>query len=214
MIAPKHVVFDYDGTLSNSMPAIWAAVQMIFRELNVRVPTLLDFISQFGTPATTFYRIFGIPSDVPDQTIWDIYRGHVDESSVALFPDTISSLRALAKANFKISLVSAKPDSALRATLAKFGCQNLFDTIIGCHERPKSDLFKLACKAVGVPTTDSVAVGDILSDLTEARLAGLTPIGITRGNREAAAVLSNSGAFHVVDDLVELVRFLTPSTRP
>lgn len=195
------VFFDYDGTLCDSMGMIYQGVCNVLVQSGVPVPTIEKFLAVFRVPYLPFYRSMGVTA--PVEMIREWYFGAVDHVSAPLFPDSIPILQELRSQDLIVGMVSANRDHIVRQRLEQDGIFTLFNFIY-CNAEEKSIALREGLKKNGLAPNKTAYIGDIASDMSDARTAGVIPIGITRGY-PSRQVLQENGAEHVITHLDELL---------
>ena len=78
------------------------------------------------------------------------------------------------------------------------------------HAKPAPDLLLLAARELDIAPSNGCYVGDSVWDMRAAVAAGMPEIGVVSGSATAAE-LTEAGALFTVDDLTQLVPFVSPS---
>ena len=208
------IVFDWDGTLVDSLPAIFDANTQVLAEYGL--PFDNDrYRAAYVPDWRLMYQRLGVPDDSLDAAgaRWlELYR---TTETAALLPRVTESLDRLAGAGFVMGLVTAGHRDVVEAQLERFGIgRHLSVRIFGTDEiaaKPHPDPLLRVIRELG--RIDRVAtaryVGDVPDDMRMARAAGSLGIGIestmgTRGDLIAAGaseVYPSVAAF--VDALLE-----------
>jgi putative hydrolase of the HAD superfamily len=114
----------------------------------------------------------------------------VTQTNWLLENDTVSTLKQLREASFRVGLVSNASDSRdVLALIAKFGIQEYFDFVLvsaDCgYRKPHPRIFELALSNWGYLPDEIVMVGDRLdADISGARPLGIYTIWIKRRAKE------------------------------
>jgi HAD superfamily hydrolase (TIGR01509 family) len=77
------------------------------------------------------------------------------------------------------------------------------------HAKPAPDLLLLAARELDIAPSNGCYVGDSVWDMRAAVAAGMPVIGVVSGSATAAE-LTEAGALFTVDDLAQLVPFVSP----
>ncbi|MGD7706238.1 HAD-IA family hydrolase [Microlunatus sp. Y2014] len=193
------VLFDLDGTLIDSTPAVvrsWVAWAV---EYGIDPLALQGF---HGVPARSIVARFVSADQVPDALarVTELEVG--DVSDIVLLPGAAAALAALAAVPNAIATSCTR--ELADARLAASGLVRP-DVVVTAddveHGKPAPDPFLLAARRLGVDPADCLVVEDAPSGLTAARAAGCATLAVT--TTSAAADLT---ADHVVPDLSQ-VRF-------
>src|SRR5487761_2601936 len=105
-VAVRAILFDWDGTLVDTLPFMYATTELVMAEHGV-VVTWDDYRRHFTPDWRQLYRRFRLPEEeiesVGDRW-WSLYRGR-DEAGLP--PGAADALRRLAAAGFALGVVTA-----------------------------------------------------------------------------------------------------------
>jgi phosphoglycolate phosphatase len=163
-----HVIFDLDGTLTDSRPGIARCIQHALGELGVNCPAE-EALTEFVGPAlATAFSALLETSDAArvDQAIV-AFRARFERVGMfenALYPGIAAAVSELADLGFTLCVVTAKPHVYATRILQHFGLAERFSGVYG-PELPdrtysKEALIRHACVAERVVSRESVMVGD------------------------------------------------------
>jgi len=207
------IVFDWDGTLMDSLTAVYDANQRVLAEQGV--PFDVDRYRAAYTPDwRLMYQRLGVPDERLERAgrRWaELYRA-TEESG--LLPGAAEALRRLAEAGFVMGLVTAGDRDVVEEQLDRYGVAALLPVrVFGTDPiaaKPHPDPLLRALR--GLDRIEHIAsaryVGDVPDDMRMARTVGSLGIGIESsiGTREslvaagATAVYASVAAF--VDELL------------
>lgn len=210
------IVFDLDGTLVESAPAIHAAVaRLLARE--GRPPLDLPLVRSFvgnGVPAliARVTQAAALPGGAAEQArLVAAFLEDYESDPVALtepMPGVPEALRALASAGCRMALCTNKPERPSAAILSAFGLRDLFGAIVGGDTLPqrKPDPAPLRAAFRGLGAAPGLFVGDGEVDAATA-LAARVPLLLYTGGYRCTAVeaLPHAAAFDRWEDLPGLV---------
>lgn len=207
----KYILFDLDGTLTDSQEGITKCVQYALRSFGIeeKCENLTCFI---GPPLRDMFSSkYGIDGEAATQK----YRERF--STVGLFEnkvyDGIPSLLGELKNNGAIlAVATSKPEVYSRRILDKFDLSRYFDVIVGCNldgsREKKSEVIAEALNQLGCPEKSSVImVGDRRHDVEGASENGISTVGVDYGFSEPGE-LESAGAISVVKSVDELRKAL------
>lgn len=179
----QSVLFDFDGTLADTMPVIVAAFQQVFAEFEGRRLSWEQVIALFGPPEG---EIFKHRLRDPDQAAaalsryLQVYR-ELHPSRVVCAPEVPALLAELQRRGVPLGLVTGKGRTSAGISLAALGLQHLFTVVVTGEDvrRPKPDPegIQLALEQLGTPPDQALYVGDMDADVVAGRQAGVTTIG-------------------------------------
>ena len=203
------VIFDLDGTLTDSGPGIMKAGQYALRAFGIeRDWRELSFF--VGPPLSeTFARFVSAENaDAAVAKFREYYQqdGWLDN---APFPGVPEMLQGLRDAGCKLYVATSKPEAMAVRVLEHFGLSGYFEAVCGAPEGDpeagkKVNVVKAALRSARCTEPGrAVMVGDRRHDVQGAGLAGLETVGVLYGygSREE---LSAAGADFLAADLDEL----------
>lgn len=217
MLPYDAVLFDLDGTLTESAPGImrsagYAARKLGYSDFDPEV--LRRFI---GPPLfESFQAIFGM-DDAQALRAVEYYREDFDAvgwSVNSVYMGIPVLLRALKRQGVQICLATAKPIVFAERILKHFGLWRFFDRAVGItlcdHHADKAQLVR---DALPQGCTRPVMIGDRHYDVTGGRQNGIDTIGVLYGygTREE---LEAAGATHIAQTVEALRDILLPGMLP
>lgn len=186
----KAVVFDFDGTLSNSFPLvagkITEAIAMFRKEElteeennSIYGPTeegiILKLIKDKGEAKECFLRYL------------DLYNEYHEE----LLPDFIPGIRELLeelnKRNIPVFLLTGRSKESTMITLTKFNAFKYFKAIYtgGLYGEVKEELLNELASIHHYNKEDLVYIGDSLHDVPQCRRANVDIISVSYANTDS-----------------------------
>jgi len=214
-MAQRTILFDLDGTLTDSKPGITRCVQHALAELGVTVEDL-DVLTPFVGPPLreSFARYYGFTDEQSLRAI-ACYRERF--ASVGLFENAVYTgvpelLDALQGAGMTLAIASAKPAPFVDRILDHFALRSYFKVVAGAsldHTRATKDavIAHALQELAPHPSHRLLMVGDREHDILGARTHGIetVAVGYGYGTREeliAAAPLA------IVDSVTDLGEWL------
>jgi phosphoglycolate phosphatase len=179
-------IFDYDGTLCDTLDAISDSLARTFRNFTGKVPDTDEIKALIGTGKTLEGTIHGLHragTDLDEPTLKEwvtFYRRDYNlhaESKVTLFEGVADSLGKIGRVGNMI-LLSNKGIHAVEASLRHFGIRDHFNLVLaeepGQPRKPHPDVFsrRIVPALPGVEASGCVVVGDTAADLEFARNIG------------------------------------------
>jgi phosphoglycolate phosphatase len=210
------LLFDLDGTLTDSRRGIAGCIRYALRELGHRPPPDGELTQYIGPPlAASFATLLGTSdSVVVDQAI-AIYRGRYDGVGIFendVYPGIRDALMALAEAGHHMHVVTAKPRPYAVRIIEHFGLASLFASIHGpgLSDRNYAKAALIQAARAGARGPDALMIGDRADDVLAAREAGAGAIGVTWGYGTRAE-LELAGADALIDSPAALVTHVVRS---
>src|SRR6185369_5998495 len=207
------IVFDWDGTLADSLPAIFDANRRVLAEHGLPFDAE-RYRAAYVPDWRLMYQRLGVPDEHLDSIggRWlELYR-EIEEAG--LLPGVAESLRRLSAAGFVMGLVTAGDRDVVEDQLERYGLSELLPVrVFGTDpiaSKPHPDPLLLVLRKLN--RIDRVAtaryVGDVPDDMRMARAVGALGIGIesTIGTRDdliaAGASVVYPGVAEFVDHLL------------
>ncbi|HEY1168681.1 MAG TPA: HAD family hydrolase [Candidatus Limnocylindrales bacterium] len=209
------ILFDWDGTIVDSMPAILETEAAICRHFGLPFDQSI-FRRTFSPNWRLMYHSLGIPDD-RIQEANEIWAATFHSDQMRPFPGIEDALARLAAVGYTLGLVTSADRAEIEPGLTRLGLDELMkvrvcadDTAAGKPDpRPLQLALELACVA---QPEDALYVGDALDDMRMAAAAGVRGIGIVSMLATTDDLLA-AGAVESAGSVVEWAdRFLGQST--
>ena len=209
----KTILFDLDGTLTDSEPGIVNSVLYALRRFGMDAPreSLRVFI---GPPLYDSFRgVMGM-SDADARRAVEVYREYFQDRGLyenAPYPGVPEMLRRLKEAGKTLVVATSKPETFARRIADHFGLAASLDAVCGADlaggRSAKIDVIRYALEAGGIDPGAAVMVGDRKYDILGAKEAGLADVGVLYGygTREE---LAEAGASRLAASVAELEALL------
>ena len=186
MHTPRAVVFDMDGTLTDS-EITWAEVR---RELTLAAGLPYPeraTTDMMGMSTTEWSRycaevlgLPGTPEEIAAQVIGavgDAYRhGHIE-----LLPGAADGVRRMAR-RWPLAVASSSPPELIDAGLDALGVSPLVGVRVSSETagagKPDPQVYLEACRLLGVAPTDATAIEDSANGIRAAHAAGMKVVAI------------------------------------
>jgi HAD superfamily hydrolase (TIGR01549 family) len=171
------ILFDFDGTLANTLPLIFHTFKIIFQEFRNRDITPEEIMEYFGpTEAGILKIMFGNESDPVLKRYFELYEKYHPEYKHKN-EEMIELLEFLEGKKVKMGIVTGKGKETLEMSLNILGMKPFFEvTIDGDDTRlPKPDpegVF-MALKRLGSVPEKTLFVGDSDADVGAGKSAGV-----------------------------------------
>ncbi len=182
----KTYLFDFDGTLVDSMPSFTAGV---IKELDKNNCQYNDEIIKTITPlgfagtADYFIKTFGL-----DISIEELVRAFKDNMSNEYFynipakSNVINVLKELKDNGASLNILTASPHITLDACLKRLKIFDLFDNVWSCDDfsttKANPEIYKLVAKKLNVNVKDVLFLDDNLNANLTAKSAGMKVCGV------------------------------------
>src|SRR5271170_5029972 len=161
-------MFDFDGTLVDSIPGIVEVMHLFNREYRLPEPVLEEWQHLIGVPIMQQMQII-FPEK--DNAFWQeaaeryrtIYGAKLLEYA-PLFPDTLLVLQSLKKAGVEMTIVSSKTSNQIKRVLEHAEISSFFALVLGADDvlnhkpHPEAVLFTL--QELSIRREDAMVIGD------------------------------------------------------
>jgi phosphoglycolate phosphatase len=210
-----HLLFDLDGTLVDSLPAISVSVNRTLEELGVPVPAHGRLGALVGAPLAEVFRAVLGPSheDLLEPAIarYRILFDEVGMLHIKAFPEIDVALARFDASGHTLQVVTARSAPSADLILRGLDLRRYF---VGVHAPEpsaraydKADYVRSAMDAVGALPADTVMVGDRADDVRAALAHGVRAVGVEWGNGTTSE-LEAAGAHFVATHVGELVSWV------
>ncbi len=206
----KVILFDNDGTLSDSVPTVIEATNAALQSRGyspISGERIIDGM-RISTPQRMLHHIGSDDMELGASLAEDFYREFImDLGHIKLFEGIREVLGVLIDNEFILGVVSNNLSHVVDTVLTENGVRPLFSLIIGEDNaeetKPGPGGLLQACRRLKVSPDECVYVGDSLSDSLAAEAAGVTSIGI-KWNHHDEADIDSLGFTYTVDTPSEI----------
>ncbi|MEA3398902.1 MAG: HAD family phosphatase [Patescibacteria group bacterium] len=189
----KAVIFDLDGTLTDSVHAHYLKHERIGKILGYDLTEKYFHESANGMDAKDFFpallKHYGINLGKNLKKAIKLHHKLTDEeffSHIKLFPHVKTILKNLKKEGYKLALASSSPADMVIPTLKQFDIEKYFDIIVNgddvLHTKPNPAIFLLARKKLGIKKADCIVIEDAPKGVDAAKRANIKCICLTTSN--------------------------------
>jgi phosphoglycolate phosphatase len=189
----RAVIFDFDGTLIDSYPAITASVNHVRAAYNL-LPLGEPEVRRCVGRGPVYLLQHTVPGGDLDKDMAR-YRAHhpsVLRSGTHLLPGVAETLPVLTTAGLRLAVCSNKPRDFTRELLGYLGLAPLMEAVIGPEDaaniKPAPDMLLAALKLLLVAPAEALYVGDMVVDIQTARAAGVRVWVIPTGSDERSTL--------------------------
>lgn len=209
-----YILFDLDGTLTDSKPGIIECIAYALEKENVPYTNqILD--KMVGPPfRVSMHDFLGL--EMPEiEKLIGIYRGVYEEygyKNCKVFEGVEQMLSALKNAGKVLGVATSKPIKFTQMIMRDFGLGKYFDYVAGASsdasKEAKSDVIQGALENLGVKDKSKVLmVGDRLYDIEGAHMQGIDCAAVLYGygSKEEFEEYKAEYILAAPDDVVKLV---------
>ncbi len=209
------VLFDLDGTLTQSKEGIWNCAKHAAARMGLPEPDTATLRKFIGPPLIwSFRELLGLsPEDAEEaQRIYRERYNTVGLFENRVYPGIRCALRTLRKAGMHLGIVTGKPESPTRRILEHFGILGWMETVV-CATDGHAEKDHLIRQALPADAGEAWMVGDRMFDVEGGRKAGIHTIGVTYGYGSEEELL-NAGAERIAHTPREIMEILCPGEAP
>lgn len=208
----KAILFDLDGTLTDSGEGIIKSAAMVLEKYGLPVPDYDTMRVFVGPPLHETFIKFGIPPEEADAAV-ELYRTRyttVGKFENFPYPGIREMLEKLKAAGHKLYVATSKPEPMSIEILEHFDLAGYFDMICGAtfdrSRSEKSDVIAYLLQQVG-KKEHAIMVGDTVFDVIGAARHGIPTIGVSWGYGKVQDMQA-AGAMAIAYTPAELLQLL------
>lgn len=211
------ILFDLDGTLTNSKEGITKCVQYSLKHFEIDEPDLDKLTCFIGPPLLNgFMEEYGF-DEKKSRLAVEKYRERFSE--IGLFENEVYTgiedlLKELTNQGKVLAVATSKPGVYTERILGKFNLRKYFKVVVGSEldgtRNNKGEVIEEVLKQLKLSKEELLAtimVGDRNHDIIGAKSCGIPCIGVEFGFAEENE-LKLAGADYIVDSVRELKEFL------
>ncbi|MGI2117030.1 HAD family hydrolase [Shewanella oncorhynchi] len=230
------VIFDWDGTLMDSIGKIITCIENMAKALQLPIPTESDIRDIIGLSMTEALRVlfpqglncsassvysqllhsknaFNLDEDDQYQQMRAEFKAqylHLDTTPTPLFVQTPALIDDLHSQGYKLAVATGKARAGLDRVFAQTGLGRYF-VASRCadevHSKPHPEMISSLLKELNIAPNRALIVGDSLLDLTMAANAGIDSVGVTYGAHSAEKLL-RAKPIALIDSPKQLLQYL------
>jgi pyrophosphatase PpaX len=179
----KAIIFDFDGTLANTLPICYYAFQSVFKEFDNRDLSTEEIKAMFGPSETGIIRD-NLSNLNKEQAIEFYYEKYLENHSnlVELHAEIDDLLRYIKESGLKLGIVTGKARRSLDISLEALDMEEFFDVIITGDDvkepKPHPEGVIKTLSLLGVQNNEAIFIGDSEADILAGVQAGVYTIGV------------------------------------
>ncbi len=183
------ILFDLDGTLTDSAPGIVNSVQYALKKFGIDETDMAKLYKFVGPPLSeTFVEYYGFDEEQCKQgIIW--FREYYEAKGIfenSVYDGIADMLQRLKEHGKRIVMATSKPEPMAERIVEHFGLKDYFEYVAGSTmdetRTAKADVIAYALKEVGITDRSKVLmVGDRRHDIVGAQKNNLDSMGVLYG---------------------------------
>lgn len=178
-------LFDFDGTLVNSMPAYISAMLKILDENNIKYgDDIVKIITPLGYAGTArYFKELGVPLS-EDEMVKQMKANAYNEYAynIQAKANVTSVLEELKKGGASLNILTASPHEVLDVCLKRIGIFDLFANVWSCDDfsttKANPEIYKKAAEKLGKPVGEILFLDDNYNADKTAKIAGMKVCGV------------------------------------
>lgn len=214
----QYLLFDLDGTLTDSSEGITKSVQYGLKSVGIEVENLEDLLVFIGPPLEYSFREYYHLAEEQIELAREKYRERYAKVGMfenALYPGMASLLKDMKKRGKHLAVASSKPEVYVRQILKYFNVEQYFEVIVGSgmdgtlgtKEEVVAEALRQLFKGEKVSTEETAMIGDRHFDIEGGKANQITTIGVEYGF-PLENELREAKADFIVRSVEELHQFL------
>ncbi|ADK13507.1 HAD-IA family hydrolase [Clostridium ljungdahlii] len=211
----KYILFDLDGTITESKEGITKSVQYALKKFGIIVESL-DLLEKFiGPPLKySFSEYFGFDENKSLEAV-QYYREYFEKKGIMenkVYDHIEDLLKQLKELKLKLIIATSKPTKFSNIILNNFNLTPYFDAIVGSNMNgtrcTKGEVIKHVLEKYRINSDEAVMIGDRKYDMIGARQNNMDSIGVTYGYGSLEE-LKNENPTYIADSVMDILNKVT-----
>jgi len=210
------IVFDWDGTLMDSVAYICYCLQKAAEQIGLPVAPEKNIRDMIGlSMSLALTQLYPDDDEAMLTRLLDTYRQlfFTNNRPIALFPKTRETLQQLRERGYLLAVATGKSRRGLNEDLNHVNLKEMFISTRCADEtasKPSPLMLKEILQEVGVKPAQALVVGDTEYDILMAKAAHVPSIGVSYGVHEPQRLI-DAGASTYILQLSDLLTLLERS---
>ncbi|MFY0545614.1 HAD family hydrolase [Brevibacillus sp. H7] len=197
----KTILFDFDGTVADTLPIIFHAFRSTFRMFLQQDYSDEQIVRLFGPTETVILEQM-IPPEKQEEALRHFFQLYEQEHRLTAETELVRQMLAsVQQAGIRMGVVTGKGRRSAEISLRALDLTHFFDVMITGDEvvlpKPHPEGICMAMKQLGAEKETTCFVGDSDADIKAARAACITAVGVNW-----LSVSQKTGGFTPEPDLV------------
>ena len=213
-------LFDFDGTLVDSMPTYISAMLRILDENNVAYGSdIIKIITPLGVEGTANYYINTLGLNKSKEELLILMKSYMLEAYYYKIPakeNVISVLTELKKRGASLNVLTASPHITLDACLKRLGIYDLFDHVWSCDDfhttKANPEIYVMAAQRLNKNVGEVLFLDDNLNADQTAKAAGMKVCGVYDDSSKAYMDEIKAVTDFYINDFSQLLTLQPQST--
>ncbi|MDO6427787.1 HAD-IA family hydrolase [Thalassotalea sp. 1_MG-2023] len=209
------IIFDWDGTLMDSIARIVSSIRALAQANELIIPNENVIKGIIGLSLEeAIVTLFPTANDATIEQLKTGYKKHyieLDPTPTPLFSNAEQLLIGLTQQDKMLAVATGKAKKGLQRVMRETNLTRYFNHVrcgCECHSKPHPQMLEQLLVECRVPPENAVMIGDSMLDMEMAKRAGIDSIGITHGvhSQEQLSMFQPKA---IVGSLVELQSLLS-----
>ena len=182
----KTYLFDFDGTLVDSMPSFIAGVLKELDKNNCQYnDDIIKIITPLGFAGTADYFIKTFGLDLSIEELVSAFKNNIADDYFYNIPaksSVVKVLKQLKTEGVSLNVLTASPHVTLDACLKRLKIFDLFDNVWSCDDfsttKANPEIYKLVAQKLNVNVKDVLFLDDNINANLTAKAAGMNACGV------------------------------------
>ena len=218
----KHLIFDLDGTLIDSVPDLALAINNTMVDLNKDIFCLDTIRTWVGNGSAILIKraLSGdvtIDEDIDDELFKKAHKIFLEQYELNVCEQTLmfdgvkTTLQTLKSKGYTLSIVTNKPYVFVKPILEAFDIEKLFELYIGGDslelKKPNPKPLLHVCEKLGFSVEQSLMIGDSKNDIQAANNCNMQSIAVSYGyNYDEDIAVHNPTV--IIDNFEDILKVL------
>ncbi|MBQ2743036.1 MAG: HAD family hydrolase [Oscillospiraceae bacterium] len=206
-------LFDFDGTLVDSMPAFVSTMLKILDENNIKYGSdIIKIITPLGYEGTAKYFKERLGIKMPVDEIIALMNRYIYDEYAYNIPakkNVVETLRKLKEQGANLNVLTASPHSVLDVCLKRLGIFDVFTNVWSCDDfkttKADPEIYKMAAEKIGKPVGEIIFLDDNYNADKTAAIAGMKVCGVYDKSSEEYTDEIEKISDHYIDDFCQLI---------
>lgn len=209
----KTYLFDFDGTLVDSMPCFIEAMLKILDDNGVKYPeNIINIITPLGFLGTSKYFKQELGLTMSEEELLVSMKAGMLNSYLYTIPaknNVEKVLKELKQGGASINVLTASPHVTLDACLKRLKMFDLFDNVWSCDDfntsKADPEIYKMVAKKLGVKVESVLFLDDNLGADMTAKSAGMKVCGVYDASSADSEPQMRNVCDYYITDFIELL---------
>ena len=203
----KTYLFDFDGTLVDSMPSFIRACLSVLDDHKIKYEDdIIKTITPLGFAGTArHYITLGV--NMPENVIVAEFKKRMLDDYLYKIPaksNVVNVLRNLKENGACLNVLTASPHETLDPCLKRVGLYDLFDNVWSCEDfntsKADPEIYKMAAEQIGTPVSEVLFLDDNIDADKTAKLAGMKVCGVyDDSSKDYVEAIKSTADFYIYD---------------